>query len=142
MELESVIFQREKEKAIERERERNSRLKEEKGKKGPLKKSVCLILEIWFCVVVFYFLFNDVYVHLCTGGPVEILKILRMFLNFKNLERASVSVRGERLKKKKSSVTDAEFGTAGVANVVLTRQQRSGNCEGDLFAVCEIRQCF
>ena len=48
----------------------------------------------------FYFLFNDVYVHLCTGGPVEILKILRMFLNFKNLERASVSVRGERLKKK------------------------------------------
>lgn len=50
-----------------------------------------------------------------------------------------MSVRGERLKKKKSSVTDAEFGTAGVANVVLTRQQRSGNCEGDLFAVCKIR---
>ena len=46
------------------------------------------------------------------------------------------------LKKKKSSVTVAEFGTAGVANVVLTRQQRSGDCVGDLFAVCKIRCVF
>ena len=60
----------------------------------------------------------------------------------KSREGECECVRGERLKKKKSSVTVAEFGTAGVANVVLTRQQRSGDCVGDLFAVCKIRWCF
>lgn len=44
-------------------------------------------------------------------------------------------------KKKISSVSVAKFGTVSVANVVLTRQQLSGDCGGGgpLFAVCKIR---
>lgn len=54
-------------------------------------------------------------------------------------------MRGERLKQKKNRLFRvAKFGTVGVANVVLTRQQLSRDCGGGgpLFAVCKIRWCF
>lgn len=49
-------------------------------------------------------------------------------------------MRGERLKqKKKSSVSVAKFGTVGVANVVLTRQQLSGDCGGWGTPICGLQ---